>query len=131
MKTLLEKLGLKPGASGWAWHRPDALSEALPLPAEVPEETTFSIAFVASRDEVPAALAATVPGYRRTGHLWMAYPKKSGGIATDISRDTGWEPLDACDLLPVTQVALDQDWSALRFRYRDEIANMTRKTDRP
>ena len=59
--------------------------------------------------------------------LWFAYPKKTGAIQTDITRDHGWAPLAAADLLPVTQVAIDATWSALRFRYRDEIPTLTRK----
>ncbi|MAF63879.1 MULTISPECIES: hypothetical protein [Pseudomonadota] len=52
-------------------------------------------------------------------------------IRSDITRDDGWESLAAQDLLPVTQVAIDNDWSALRFRYRDEIARLTRASDYP
>ena len=130
-KTVLEKLGYRPGTIGWAYERPDALGDLLPLAATPPQDATFSIAFVRSKADVARALEATVPGYRRGNHFWIAYPKKTGRLASDISRDDGWEPLDAHDLLPVTQVALDEDWSALRFRYRDEIATLTRKMDRP
>ena len=63
--------------------------------------------------------------------MWFAYPKKSGTIASDITRDDGWDLLAAHDLLPVTQVAIDSDWSALRFRYRDEIKKLTRASDYP
>ena len=76
-------------------------------------------------------LAAVLPSYGRGGRLWFAYPKKSGARASDISRDTGWAPLLEAGLLPVTQVALDADWSALRFRFRDEVPTLTRKQDLP
>jgi hypothetical protein len=59
--------------------------------------------------------------------LWLAYPKKSSGVKTDLSRDAGWPPLEAADFLPVTQISLDETWSALRFRRRSEIKTLTRK----
>jgi hypothetical protein len=74
--------------------------------------------------ERPAGLEAALP---LRGHLWLAYPKKSGPSRTDIRRDHGFEPLLARDFLPVAQVALDDTWSALRFRRRGEIKKLTRQ----
>jgi hypothetical protein len=45
--------------------------------------------------------------------LWFAYPK--GGRA-DINRDTLWPLVATHGLRPITQVAIDDTWSALRFR---------------
>jgi hypothetical protein len=70
-----------------------------------------------------AATAAVKPG----GILWVAYPKKSGSIQTDISRDVGWEAMARLDWHGVTQISLDDTWSALRFRPRADIKTMTRK----
>jgi len=58
------------------------------------------------------ALALTAPD----GVLWMAYPKKSGALQSDLSRDRGWEPFVRAGWRPVSQVSLDDTWSALRFR---------------
>jgi hypothetical protein len=49
--------------------------------------------------------------------LWFAYPKKSSvNYTCDFSRDTGWEILGRHGFEGVRMVAIDQDWSALRFR---------------
>ena len=53
--------------------------------------------------------------------LWFAYPKLTGGIATDINRDTGWEPLRSLGYDTVAAVAIDDTWSALRFRQAELI----------
>jgi hypothetical protein len=45
--------------------------------------------------------------------LWVAYPK---GNRTDVNRDTLWPILDEHGMRPVTQVSINQVWSALRFR---------------
>jgi hypothetical protein len=46
----------------------------------------------------------------------------------DFNRDTGWQPLGKYDLEPVRQVAIDEDWSALRFRNVNNIKKMTRNS---
>ncbi len=53
--------------------------------------------------------------------LWIAYPKKSGKLKTDISRDNGWDKISAMGYDPVMQVAIDENWSALRFRKTELI----------
>jgi hypothetical protein len=132
-KTPLEKLGFKSGMTGWTLDRPGALAELVPLPAgDAPAGTPdVIVAFVHAAADVAPALARALPHYAAGGALWFAYPKKSGAIRTDITRDRGWEPAAAHDLLAVTQVALDSTWSALRFRRRAEIRTLTRRSERP
>jgi hypothetical protein len=83
--------------------------------------------FVANKAAVdthtPAALKALKPG----GALWFVYPKKSSGIKTDISRDTGWEVLNKAGFEPVTLISVNDIWSAFRLRPVSEIKVMTRK----
>lgn len=123
-KTPLEKLGWKPGMAARVIARPDGLDAIPDEHADAPE---LILAFAHSTAEVALRLEQPLPLYRRGGRLWFAYPKKTGAIRTDISRDHGWGPMAEAGLLPVTQVAIDDTWSALRFRYRDEIAKLTRR----
>lgn len=48
--------------------------------------------------------------------LWFAYPKTTSGVRTDLTRDLGWDALERLGYAAVTQVAVDETWSALRFR---------------
>jgi hypothetical protein len=48
--------------------------------------------------------------------FWISYPKQSSKIKTDLNRDIGWEPLFLAGFRPVSAVAIDMDWTALRFR---------------
>ena len=48
--------------------------------------------------------------------LWVAYPKKTSALASDLDRDHGWEPMTAAGFDPVSQVAIDDTWSALRWK---------------
>jgi hypothetical protein len=77
----------------------------------------FAIAFVTRRAEVDAAVKLIVPKTDGDVVLWFAYPKStSKRHAGEINRDTGWEALKTAGFETVRLVAIDEDWSALRFR---------------
>ena len=46
-------------------------------------------------------------------------------MKTDITRDRGWEPVTAGGLRPVTQIAIDETWSALRWRPIELVKSRT------
>ena len=48
--------------------------------------------------------------------FWACYPKGTGKIKSDIKRETVWTAFDLIELQAVSQVAIDQTWSALRGR---------------
>ena len=127
-KTLRDKLGFKPDSRGLVIACPAAVDELSDVATNASGPVDMIIAFVTNSADVPARLAEALTHYQRGARLWFAYPKQTGSIASDISRDRGWESLTALDLLPVTQISIDETWSALRFRYRDEIAKLTRKS---
>jgi hypothetical protein len=59
--------------------------------------------------------------------VWVAYPKGSSKKYTcEFNRDSGWSSMGAQGLEPVRMVAIDEDWSALRFRRVDYIKTMKR-----
>jgi hypothetical protein len=59
--------------------------------------------------------------------VWFAYPKgTSKRYACEINRDTGWAALGQAGFEPVRMVAIDEDWSAVRFRRAEFIKTMTR-----
>ena len=51
--------------------------------------------------------------------FWACYPKGTGSIKSDIKRETVWVAFDLIGLRPVTQIAIDDTWSALRGRPAD------------
>jgi hypothetical protein len=81
------------------------------------EELHFLLAFVATKAELDK-IAATIVG-KASGDalLWFAYPKgTSTRYKGDLNRDHGWDFLRQSGFDTVRQVAIDEDWSALRFR---------------
>lgn len=77
----------------------------------------FMIAFTPGSSDVKRIGPACVHNLSEDGKLWMVYPKgKSKRYVSDINRDHGWEIVEDTGLRRVGQVAIDEDWSALRFR---------------
>jgi hypothetical protein len=65
-----------------------------------------------------AAFAARLPG---DGVLWVSWPKKSSGIATDISEDALRAIALPLGLVDIKVCAVDATWSALKFMWRREL----------
>jgi hypothetical protein len=122
---LASKLGIKAGAEVAVVGTPKGFREALaPLPPEVrvhsrPRGQLDVIVFFASQERELArrfnGLAATLTD---TGGLWIAWPKETSAIASDL----GFEAvqrigLDA-GLVDNKSCSIDDDWQALRFVYR-------------
>jgi len=53
--------------------------------------------------------------------FWACYPKGGGKIKSDLKRDTVWATLELIGLRPVSQIALDETWSALRGRPNEKV----------
>jgi hypothetical protein len=82
----------------------------------------FAIVFVTQRKEVDRAALALIKRLADDAILWFAYPKgTSKNIQSEVNRDTGWEVLRRAGYDTVRLVAIDADWSALRFRRKEYI----------
>lgn len=93
------------------------------------EQGEFAIAFVKTQQEVDSVSALLAQKIKGDGLVWFAYPKGSSKKYTcDFNRDTGWSTLGALGFEPVRMVAIDENWSALRFRRIEYIKTMTRQT---
>jgi hypothetical protein len=127
-ETLVAGLGLKAGMAaavldgppGWLAESPEGMRR---VEAEADWGLLFARDVAALQVGWPRLRAAVKPG----GLTWVAYPKRSGPIRTDLSRDVGWAVVAAEDWHAVAQRALDATWSALRFRPRAEIKKMVRR----
>jgi len=91
---------------------------------------TFAMAFVVTQAELDAASRRLVRACEGDAILWMAYPKGSSKkYECEFSRDTGWSVLGDAGFEPVRMVAIDEDWSALRFRRVEYIKTMSRSPE--
>lgn len=77
----------------------------------------FMILFVKSVAEVDHLAPVALHNLTADGILWFCYPKKtSKKYSTDLERDSGWKALTNAGFFGIRMVAIDSDWSALRFR---------------
>lgn len=87
----------------------------------------FSLAFVTTQNEVDTLGKAIAKKAQGDAVVWFAYPKRSSKkYKSEIHRDSGWKALGNGGFEPVRMVAIDEDWSAVRFRRVDFIKNLTR-----
>ena len=130
---ILKKLRLADQSPVLIVNAPDAYRPVMAdIEGEVHELPQGEYSFVHVFAENAAALdkhaPAAVESVTSGGYLWISYPKKSSKrYQSDINRDSGWEVLGERGFEPVSQVSIDADWSALRFRPVGEIKTMTRK----
>lgn len=88
----------------------------------------FLLAFVTTRQEIERIANAIVRLAEGDAVVWFAYPKgTSKRYRCDVNRDTGWEPLGTAGFEHVRLVAIDEDWSALRFRRVEFVKTMARR----
>ncbi|HTA43159.1 MAG TPA: hypothetical protein VK789_11970 [Bryobacteraceae bacterium] len=88
---------------------------------------SFSLAFVMTQDRVDSLAPAIARKAEGDAVVWFAYPKGSSKkYKSQIDRDHGWNVLGREAFEPVRMVAIDEDWSAIRFRRAAFIKNMTR-----
>ena len=90
----------------------------------------FSLAFVTTQKEVDSLGPQVAKKAKGDAVVWFAYPKGSSKKYTSqINRDNGWAVLGKAGFEPVRMVAIDEDWSALRFRRVEFIKTMNRPED--
>lgn len=116
-KTVAQKLLIKPGMHLWISPETEP-SLVEPLPEDVAPVADLAgadvaIVSVSTAADATATFAALADDLGKPTVFWVFYPK---GNVTDINRDSLWPMLAGYGLRPITQVAVDDTWSALRFR---------------
>ena len=94
------------------------------------KQVAFSLAFLTTQKEVDSLAKAIARKASGDAIVWIAYPKGTSKKYTcEFNRDTGWAALGDAGFEPVRMVAIDEDWSALRFRRAEFIKTMTRPAE--
>ena len=87
-----------------------------------PTAIQFALAFVMQQSELNRLSRIIADGSEGDALLWFAYPKASSKrYSCDFNRDTGWQVIRKAGFDSVRQVAIDADWSALRFRRAEYV----------
>jgi hypothetical protein len=134
MNPILKKLGLKEQAPVLIINAPEEFIEIMnTIDTEVHNEIlgkySFIQVFARNMAEAKKYAEESVKALEGDGHLWLCYPKgTSKRYKSDLNRNTGFGLFSIYEFEPVSQVAIDEDWSALRFRHINNIKTLKRKT---
>jgi hypothetical protein len=116
---LAAKLQLKPGQGLATVLTPESLVHALERSITPSTDPTAALlVFVVNRASLEEQCRSIVDAVNESRLTWVAYPK-SGQLGTDLNRDSLSATLAISGIQPVRQIAIDDVWSALRFRSND------------
>lgn len=79
----------------------------------------FALVFAITGHQLNTILRDVLPSLSKTGKLWVAYPKTTSKIVSDLNREGNWEILVKNNFVSVTEVPLDHVWTASRFERTD------------
>lgn len=130
--TLLEKLQLQ--------NEKNILLQGLPLAIEKQflkysfsknvtpllkiKKIDFALVFAFSQKQLTEILKEVVPALHSNSKFWIAYPKTTSKIASDLCKDTSWKCIAACGYEAGELISVDNLWSATQFKKTLEIAGI-------
>ena len=76
----------------------------------------FALIFAVNRNQLSCILHDVVPALHCNSKLWIAYPKVTSKIASDLNRHSSWQGLSDSDYESICQVPLDHVWTAMLFK---------------
>jgi hypothetical protein len=130
MPTLFEKLNLKDQREILVLREPASFAPELEKLRGITvrrrlgavSESEFTLVFVTRKAEVDLLAPQIAQLAQGDAIVWFAYPKgTSKKYKCDFNRDNGWDKLEALGWETVRVVAIDEDWSALRFRRKEFV----------
>lgn len=75
----------------------------------------FALVFAINYNQLSQILVEVLPALRNEGKLWIAYPKPTSKIVSDLNRDCNWNCLQEQGFNKIDEVVIDNVWTALRF----------------
>lgn len=127
--SLSKKLLLKPDMQVGVLNAPEGYRDLLgELPPgailvvdPAPGSLDLILLFAKSLAELEALAPQAMALVKYDGLFWIAYPKKTSKIKTDIDRDTGWAKMSTLGYAGVAMVAMNETWSAMRYRPAERV----------
>jgi hypothetical protein len=86
----------------------------------------FALIFAINQFQLNNILKEVFSALHPECKLWIAYPKTTSKIVSDLNRDASWEVLSDNEYEAIRQVTLDHVWTAMRFKKYDQIPNKDR-----
>jgi hypothetical protein len=87
----------------------------------------FALVFAVNENQLTCILKDVLPALQEESKFWIAYPKSTSKIATDLNRECSWECVRTAGYDLADEVALDHVWSAMRFNKAAAVKATSRK----
>jgi hypothetical protein len=124
IKEILKKIRFKDDIEGVILNAPGHITKEFKkagFSIANKDKSQFTILFVKDKSEFEKYMKSTINSIEYDSLFWVAYPKRTSKIETDVNRDILWKLAEPLGYRPVSQVAIDSDWSAMRFRPIDKV----------
>jgi len=127
-QTLLEKLQLKEERNLLIQGLPSSIEKQFVkltfskgvTPLLKTRKIDFALVFAVNQKQLAGILQDVIPALQDDAKFWIAYPKLTSKIASDLSRDKNWDFVSDYGFEAVRMIALDNVWSAGRFKKTDQ-----------
>ncbi|HEY69899.1 MAG TPA: hypothetical protein G4O08_04855 [Anaerolineae bacterium] len=123
-KPLAGKLGIKAGFTVSLVNAPAEFSDILgklpdetSLVAEMDPKADLTIWFARTEEELQGDMESIVRASRQAP-VWIAWPKRGGGMESDLTQQAVRQQAMADGMVDFKICSIDQDWSALLFKWR-------------
>ncbi len=121
-KTVAQKLFIRENNTVLLLNAPKGYADILgglprgaKLVTKAAKPVEFIQVFAVKKADMTDRLSKAKPLLKENGILWATYPK-AGQMDTDLKRETVWECAQAVGMHAVSQIAVDEVWSALRLK---------------
>ena len=129
METMFEKLQLKEEKNLLIQGLPSSIEKQFVklnyaknvTPLLRVKKIDFALVFAVNQNQLNGILCDVLPALHNEGKLWIAYPKTTSKIVSDLNRDCTWNKLTQNGFENVHMVTLDHVWNALRFQKPEVI----------
>lgn len=88
----------------------------------------FALVFAISKHQLRDILKDVLPALNENAKLWIAYPKLTSKIVSDLSRDCNWECVAQLGYEGVRMISLDHVWCAMRFKKAEQVKHIFEDT---
>jgi uncharacterized protein YdeI (YjbR/CyaY-like superfamily) len=128
MSPIAKKLLIKPGSHWLFVNAPedyiayvDPLPDAVHISFESSDKVDGLQIFVKNKTELAEGLKSIQPSLKPDTILWITFPKKNTKIPTDLAMMDSWDEAKKYGLDTVASAAINDTWTALRFRPKDLV----------
>jgi hypothetical protein len=88
----------------------------------------FALVFAVNENQLNGILRDVMPALKDNSKFWVAYPKTTSKIVTDLNRGCSWQQLTSAGYETVNEVTLDHVWTAARFGKAGSVKRIRHKS---